>query len=116
MDILDERKTTPEGEVLKNTGRYSREVREVFLGRETARGTPKTSLYSFVHSIGIPRQQLFFLISRVSSSVSFGASSPFLVSRVYLRCLCDFEVCTCLSLSLSSSVNTHTRVVRVRFW
>ena len=101
MDILDERKTTPEGEVLKNTGRYSREVREVFLGRETARGTPKTSLYSFVHSIGIPRQQLFFLISRVSSSVSFGASSPFLVSLVfYLGCLCDFEVCACLSLSL----------------
>ena len=52
---------------------------------------------TFVHSIGIPTA---LLLSRVSISISFGASPPFLVSRVSLRCLCDFEVCACLSLSL----------------
>ena len=55
----------------------SREIHRYSLGRETARGTPKTpSLRVHVHSILVFRQQLVFLMSRVSSSssISFGAS------------------------------------------
>ena len=56
----------------------SREIHRYSLGRETARGTPKTpSLYVFVCILLLVfRQQLVFLMSRVSSSssISFGAS------------------------------------------
>ena len=56
----------------------SREIHRYSLGRETTRGTPKTpSLYVFMCILLLVfRQQLVFLMSRVSSSssISFGAS------------------------------------------